>query len=96
MARKRKGTQRGGLMLGLGIAAVLLAGLVIWLIMFLVGSYQKDLTGTTVRVPDIAGQAEGEAIAALNKAQLEPRQSQRGYNDKVAKGHVYEQEPKAG
>jgi eukaryotic-like serine/threonine-protein kinase len=96
MARKRKGTQRGGLIIGLSIAAVLLAGLVIWLIMFLVGSYQKDLTGTTVRVPDIAGLAEGEALAALKKAQLEPRQSQRGYNDKVAKGHVYGQEPEAG
>ena len=96
MAKKRKAAQRSGLIIGLSVAAVLLAVAIIWLILRLVGSYQSDLTGTTVRVPDIAGMAEGEAIAELKKAQLEPRQSQRGYNDKVEQGHVYEQDPGPG
>ena len=96
MARKRKGAQRGGLIIGLSIAAVFLAVAVIWLIIRLVGSWNADLSGTTVRVPDLSNLPEAEAIAELKKAQLEPRQSQRGYNDKVDKGHVYDQDPVAG
>jgi serine/threonine-protein kinase len=96
MAKKRKGSQRGGLIIGLSIAAVLLAIGVVWLIIRLVGSWNSDVAGTTVRVPDLAGLPEAEAIEELKKAQLDPRQSQRGYNDKVEKGHVYDQDPAAG
>jgi serine/threonine-protein kinase len=96
VAKKRKGVQRGGLMIGLGVAAVVLAAAVVWLIIRLVGSWNSDLSGTTVRVPELNKLPEAEAIAELKKAQLEPRQSQRGYNDKVDKGHVYDQDPAAG
>jgi serine/threonine-protein kinase len=98
MARKkRRGSgDRRGLVIGLAIAALLLAVLIVWLVIKLIGSIHSDLSGTTVRVPELVDLSEAQAIEKLNAAQLKPRQALRQYNDKVETGHIYQQDPEPG
>jgi serine/threonine-protein kinase len=96
MARKRKGGSRGGLIIGLSVAAVILVALIVWLILRLISAFNSDVSGTTVRVPDIVGKPQAEAVSELKRAQLEGREAPGEYNDDVPKGHVYEQDPEPG
>lgn len=96
MAKKRRGGSRSGLVIGLSVAAVLLVALIVWLILRLIAAFNSDVSGTTVRVPDIVGKPQAEAVSELKRAQLEPREAPGEYNDAVTKGHVYEQDPEPG
>jgi beta-lactam-binding protein with PASTA domain len=71
------------------IAALLLLGGWFWL-----GSYTRH--GIAVRVPDLRGMAQTEAIATLKERGLEAEVIDSVYNDEARKGTVVLQDPIAG
>lgn len=85
--RKRKRRRRIGLVLGILLVIAALGTGTWW--------YFAEGPGAFTTVPDVAGESEGEAIAALSRARLH-HEAQREHSDDVPLGQVIRTSPGGG